>query len=219
MKAGDKKQFLALLEALAATFRVELDQALITGYWIGLRKLSIEDFEIAVDRAVSELSEYGRLPLPRSLLELVGAAEIPASQRAALAWTAVYDAIGTHGAYATVQFDNPATTATVRALGGWVELCGRPMSELQRFVGAEFRRVYEALSARPIDALHAKPMLGLHDQVNGQSGHVERLQGPVIVATGLPPAPTARPMLEQATSTDQPRHLALVRGAVKELPS
>lgn len=176
--------------ALAATYRVEAEPTMLDGYWLGLADLDYPAFEHAAKRAMAECD---RMPNVRQLLQLAGCAPIPLDQRATVAWTRVYDAIGSHGAYATVSFDDPATTATVRAIGGWTALCSRSDDELRRFVQHEFRRVYQVLASRPIDADRAEPMLGLHDQRNAADGRA--LTQPATVATGLPPATVRTPML------------------------
>ena len=90
------------------------------------------------------------------------------------------------GYYNTVAFDDPAITATVRNLGGWLRLCEMEVEEFEKWLRPNFERVYKGLRLTGVSNEQASPLLGFFDLQNGGNGH----DRPTLrhVATGIPAA-------------------------------
>jgi hypothetical protein len=164
----DRKPFSEVIEALAAIPGREVSKPLLQAYWIGLQDVELRDVQEGARRWLQ--SGSGFLPSPGELRKLAGGQT--AEMRSLLAWEAVRGAIRRHGAYRTVQFSDPAATAAVRSLGGWVGLCGRDTEELDKFVCRDFRRAYEEFSAAGVTQEMARPLDGIwstHDRVDPDS--------------------------------------------------
>ena len=180
MQASDREHFVSALEALAATFRVDPTEALLEGYWMALDDMPIE----GVMRAVrSAMRQCKHMPRGVELRELAG--EINNATRAVHAWSAVQKAIGQHGAYRSVDFDDQVINATVRNLGGWIRLCELSSEEAEKWTRKDFDRIYTALCASGVTEDQAKHLVGAHEQTNAGTGFESR--APTLVRTGLPP--------------------------------
>ena len=107
----------------------------------------------------------------------------------ALAWATLRKAISSVGSYRSVEFEDPAISATVEALGGWLELCSKSSKELD-MLAWQFSKLYPGL----VGHCDRKALPGRHDLQNGANGGVRELQAPTRIQT-LGSAP-AMPMLE-----------------------
>lgn len=100
-------------------------------------------------------------------------------ERAAVAWSAVMDAVRRYGAGRSVVFDDPATMAAVARMGGWVELCR--MTEADREPRWHtFRRIFAAIIGGGV-SVEPPPVL------RGMSADWDESRGelPAMVRTGL----------------------------------
>ncbi len=205
MQSEDKKRFTSLIQALAAQFRIETSEALFEGYWMALDDLSLADVERSVRAAIRGCE---RMPAGSELRRLAG--EMTTGSRAVQAWGAMVKAIGQHGGYRSVDFDDVVINATIRNLGGWQKLCQTEEQELQKWVRKDFERIYSALTTSGITEEQAQHLVGVHEQANTAAGH--QVAAPVHVATGLPPHREG--VLRQLSA---PERLALTAGEVSRV--
>ncbi len=176
----DREQFATLVEALAATFRTEATEALIEGYWMALEDLQLASVQRAVSAAIRQCQH---MPRGVELRQLAG--EMGNATRAVHAWSVLQKAIGQHGAYRSVDFDDPVLNATVRNLGGWQKLCQTTTEEFEKWARKDFERIYGALCASGITEEQGQRLTGIHEQTNFGAGFA--IAPPTRVVTGLPP--------------------------------
>lgn len=186
-------QFEQLILALAASFGREADEALITGYWLGLQSLGIERIRHAVSRAIAEC-EF--MPKPVELRRLAG--DLSPKVRAVKSWDCFEQAMRSIGAYSSVDFEDPILNATVRNLGGWPYLCQRETEELNRFIRPRFEAVYAALFESGVGVDAAGYLIGLSEQQNSAQGF--EVEAPVEVAA-IAPVPDEHRRVKQGTAT------------------
>jgi hypothetical protein len=180
MQAHDREKFAMLIDSLAANFGKPAETALLEGYWMALEDLPLE----AVARAVrSAIRQCQHMPRGAELRQLAG--EMSNTTRAVHAWSVLQKAIGQHGAYCSVDFDDPVLNATVRNLGGWQKLCATTTDEFEKWTRKDFERIYGSLCASGVTEEQSKYLTGIHEQNNTVSGHA--VAGPTKIATGLPP--------------------------------
>lgn len=181
MKKSDLEEFAWLVEALAAAFGREADEALVTGYWLGLKDLELADVEAAITRAMRECEH-----MPRPVELRRGAGHIGVPERAVIAFGAVARAIRNHGHRASVSFDDPLVNAAVRNLGGWSRVCSLPSEEFEKWWRKDFERVYSALcqSGASEDACRHLPGA---DEAENAARFPERVPEPVLIECSLPP--------------------------------
>jgi len=181
MVDADLERFATAITALAGAFRVEVSEPLIDGFWLGLQDLEWDNFSSAVSRSIATSEHF---PRPAEIRSLAGG-QTP-EMRALLAWTAVRAAIKEHDAYRTVQFSDPAATAAVRYLGGWIALCNEhSWEELDKYVQPRFAKAYVAFSDAGVTPEMAAPLPGIwatHGSVDPASARVR------LVAIAVAPA-------------------------------
>ncbi len=189
MTENDRPRFLAMFNGLAATFSKEPSKPMLDGYWMGLADLPIEAVENACQRAIGTCKF---MPVPVELRELAGV--MAPADRAIKAWKAYSDAVAALGFYKSVDFDDPLINATVRNLGGWMELITRIDDEdhTDKWVRKEFERIYTSLMRSGISDEAARPLLGFHERSNVTHGYGDEVVPPVVVKTGLPPLAAPR---------------------------
>jgi len=180
----DRPRFAVVVNALAATFRVEPSKAMLTGYWSALADLPIEAVEAAGQRA---LRGCKFMPVPAELRELAGV--MTPADRAIKAWEAFTRAVSAVGYYQSPDFDDVLINATVRNLGGWMETIVRMEDEdkTDKWVRKDFERIYVSLVNSGIGEAAGGHLLGYHEQNNCLNGYGDQIAPPVKVRTGLPP--------------------------------
>lgn len=183
MNNSDRAKFVTAIEALAASFRTEVSEALLEGYWLALDDLTLAAVGLSVKRAMRECTF---MPTAHELRGLSG--EVRIEHRSILAWDAFESAVRLHGGYASVDFDDPIINATVRNLGGWERCCDLSAEEFDKFLRKDFERVYAALFASGVPADRAGPLLGIHARESAKFG----FDGPkaLRIETGLPDVPS-----------------------------
>lgn len=179
MTGSDRERFVSVLEALCASFRVEPSEALLEGYWLGLSDLALADVQRAAVRAIRECQH---MPRPVELRKLTG--EMGAEGRAVRAWSALKGAIAAHGAYRSVDFDDPLVNATVRNLGGWPRLCATATEEFEKWTRKDFERIYSSLMQHGASEEQVMYLPGITETENGARGY--EAEPPRRVLTGLP---------------------------------
>lgn len=178
----DRDRFTTLLQALCASKRVEATEALLMGYWIGCQGLTDEQFSQAIERA---LRESNFMPSPHELRGLAGEEQV--ETRAIHAWATVLRSIGAVGSYQSVDF-GPLVNAVVRAMGGWVELCGRDGDELREWGRKDFEATYKRLASSQYLAEMGEHLAGICERTN------KALGTPATVVRLLDAKPEAKPL-------------------------
>lgn len=187
---NNKAEFIALIEALAAAFNREADEALLLAYKIGLEDLQIRDLRRAVRKAIHGCRF---MPSVRELRDLAG--EVSGEARAVKAWEVFKRAIDQHGRYKSISFDDPLINATAWNLGGWIECCDRAAEHKgETWLRKDFERVYVFLHETGVGSQQSQALIGEHERSNKFQGceipeGLELACGmiPVAVESGLPP--------------------------------
>lgn len=176
----DRAEFGVIMAGLASTFGREVDEALLTGYWMGLGDLEISEVKQGATRAMRE-AEF--MPTVRQLRDLSGSGN--ADMQAALAFEHLRSAITSVGYYGSIAFDDPAITAAVRNLGGWSRVCEMEVEQFEKWFRPQFEKVYKGFRLTGVSEEQASPLLGHFDRENGFNGYEQRAL--TKYETGLPP--------------------------------
>lgn len=180
-------EFAKPMALLAAAIGKPISEATLRAWFLVLGHLTPEQLQNGIVRTL-RTHEFSGLPAIGLVLRNSGAVEteLAVSDRAAVAWSCIRAAMSRHGAYATVSFDDPIVTATIRGLGGWVNLCATESGDrFDVWLRKDFERLYGALCQIGVEASATEPLAGLIDIANVATGHDQR--APVeTVATGLP---------------------------------
>lgn len=182
MQPADKKGFALLIAGVYAYHRQPCSDALIAMYWRGCQQWSLEQVTAAVDRLTYD-AEAGKFP-PK-IGDITRALEGTSTDRAAVAWGVVMQAIGAVGAYQDVDFGDPATHAAIHDLGGWPKVCRTELKELG-YLQHRFGESYRAYTGRGVTEC---PLVLMGDR--SPDAEFERKGLPVPTARLFGPRPCA----------------------------
>jgi hypothetical protein len=130
--------------------------------------------------------KWPRLP-PISELRAEVLGLVDPEKRAVIAWDRVREAMRQHGAYCSIEFDDPVIHAAIRAVmgaSGWPGLCELDPEEL-KWRGKDFREAYVAIGEVGMRPQDHQALDGLVARDARRSGTAPRIEF-VRVETGLP---------------------------------
>jgi len=172
----DAERFAIVMNALGAAFNRPITPAVLTAYEMGLDGLAIEEIEAAAKRA---LKTCKFMPTPAELRELAGDAK--PEDAALIAWEIATRAVEAIGWYGSVQFEDPAITATIRSLGGWQKFCERCGGEEEKWLRKEFLTTYASYRRTGVSPEAAMPMVGEFERQNRLMGFHREEDRPCLV--------------------------------------
>ena len=184
-------EFNEAMALLVATVGRAMPDEQVQAWWVMLNDLSEEELKRGIVAAIRthEFAGFPTIGVIRKHAIGRDQSLLAITDRTAVAWAAIKRAISEQGGYATVVFDDPLVTASVRELGGWVRFCDCEAGEkFDVWLRKEFERTYTALMTAGTSAERTTPLAGLCDIANSATGHEARLQAKTI-ETGLPAIP------------------------------
>ncbi len=158
------ERFAKNITGLGALFDKDVPQSLMDLYWETLSDLTDDQFEKACQTAARKLKFF---PRPAELLEMI---QDDQEALALTVWEKLNRAIREYGQYRSIEFDDPAISATVESLGGWVAACLWRTDDLPHR-RREFLATYQVMSQRP--NLERRTLPGLH---SGEPARIETRQ-------------------------------------------
>jgi len=178
MTQADFKQFSALFQGVAECYSQSLSaQGVILRFKL-LSQFAYAEVESAA-LSIMATRKYTSMPTPADFLEHIngGSAEDKAEVEAGK----VLSAIGKHGAYASVVFDDAVTQAViVQAYGGWPKLCAAcGVEESENWFRKNFAKTWAAYSRQGVKQFGHLP--GLFEITNHGNGYHEYIDPPKSV--------------------------------------
>lgn len=178
MKQADFKPFSALIQGVAECYGQSL-----SAQGIALRFKLLEQFGFAeVEKAalsVMATRKYTSMPTPADFLEHIRGGN--AEDKAEVEAGKVLDAIGRHGAYSSVVFDDAVTQAViVQAYGGWPKLCAEcGVEETENWFRKNFAKTWAAYARQGVKQSGHLP--GIIEISNYSNGYHEHIPPPKLV--------------------------------------
>ena len=178
MTQADFKSFSELVQGVAECYGQSL-----SAQGVALRFKLLEQFDMAEVRqaalSIMATRKYTSMPTPADFLEHIsgGSAEDKAEVEAGK----VLAAIGKHGAYASVLFDDAVTQAViVQAYGGWPKLCADcGVEESEHWFRKNFAKTWAAYSRQGVKQTGHLP--GLFEISNRSNGYLQHIEPPKLV--------------------------------------
>ena len=200
MTQADFDRFDALIQGVAECYGQSL-----SAQGIALRFKLLAQFDMAeVEKAALSIMatrKYTTMPTPADFLEHIsgGSAEDKAEVEAGK----VLDAIGRHGGYASVVFDDAVTQAVIlQSYGGWAKLCQEcGVEESEYWFRKNFAKTWAAYSRQGVK--QSGHLAGFFEITNRSNGYLDAVEPPKLI--GDPDK--ARAVLEAGNSA-----LALTEG-------
>lgn len=173
MTQTDFDRFDALIQGVAECYGQSL-----SAQGIALRFKLLAQFDFAeVEKAALSIMatrKYTTMPTPADFLEHIsgGSAEDKAEVEAGK----VLAAIGKHGAYASVVFDDAVTQAVImQAYGGWPKLCADcGVEESENWFRKNFAKAWASYSRQSVKQHgHLPGLFEITNHSNGFSDHID----------------------------------------------
>lgn len=194
----DKGRFREMMMAAGEVYGREITKPLLQMYFAALASLSIEQTQAAMMAHMRNPDNGQFFPKPADLLRgVTGTSKQQAAaieDRASIAWACIERDIRRIGSYGTLKLDDKQALATVKAIGGWRELCMCEESKME-WKRKEFIRMYETFERTPIELLPASlpGLIELSEHKAASRGQLQsladgvakyRAQGPKMLGSG-----------------------------------
>lgn len=127
MQGPDRAAFAQLVTDVHAFYRQDCTRFVLDVWWAFCQPFDLEQVQRAFTAHATDPESGKFCPKPADLVKVLAGT---ATDRAAIAWGKVHEAMGTVGAYTDVVFDDPAIHAVIEDLGGWPKVCRTEMKEL-----------------------------------------------------------------------------------------
>lgn len=144
MRDTELSQFRQLLTDVMAYYGKDCTKFMLTVWWQALQSFDLEQVSKALQKHATD-PERGQFA-PK-VADIVRALQGTTTDRAAMAWGKVYEAMGSVGAYQDVVFDDPAIHAVLEDLGGWPKVCRTETKDLS-FLQHRFQEAHRAYTGR-----------------------------------------------------------------------
>lgn len=144
MQPSDRADFGQLLTDALAYYRQDATKFTLGLWWQACQPFALEQVSKALSAHAMD-PERGQFP-PK-VADIVRQLAGTTTDRAALAWGKVHEAMSAVGAYSDVVFDDPAIHAAVEDCGGWPKMCRSTLDELS-YLQHRFCQAHKAYTAR-----------------------------------------------------------------------
>ena len=174
-----EREFASCIALLCASVGRDMPLEQSKAWYAMLGDLTIDQLKAGIIATVRSYTFAGFPPVG-TIRENCGLVSglITAKDRPLLAWQAVRGAISKVGAYDSPAFDDAAINATIRELGGWVELCETKLDEMH-WLEKRFCATYSALCSVKLPPDQTERLAGLTEIGNEREGYASE---PIPVA-------------------------------------
>lgn len=144
MQQSDFREFSELITDVLAYHRQDASKFVLGLWWNACQGFELEQVRAALQRHCTD-PERGQFA-PK-IADLARVLQGTSTERAALAWGKVHEAMSAVGAYQDVVFDDPVIHAVLEDLGGWPKVCRTPLDELS-YLQHRFQEAHRAYAGR-----------------------------------------------------------------------
>lgn len=144
MRANEIEDFKSLLTDALAYYGKDCSKFTLQVWWGACQGFDFEQISKAMQRHATD-PERGQFA-PK-VADIVRVLQGTSTDRAAIAWGKVHEAMGSVGAYSDVVFDDPAIHAVIEDLGGWPKVCRTDVDELS-YLQHRFQESHRAYTGR-----------------------------------------------------------------------
>jgi hypothetical protein len=144
LNQSDKREFAKLITDVMAYYRQDASNFTIQLFWNACQSVELEHIQKAFQ---AHCMDAERGVFPPKVADIVRALSGTVTDRAAMAWGKVLEAMGSVGAYSDVVFDDPAIHAAIEDCGGWVKMCRSQTEELS-YLQHRFCQSHKAYTGR-----------------------------------------------------------------------
>lgn len=144
MQANDKPMLLALVTDVLGYYRQPVSEFTLSVWWQACQPFTLEQVSKALTAHATDPERGQFAPKVADLVRILSGTH---TDRAALAWGKVHEAMSAVGAYTDVVFDDPAIHAAVDDCGGWPKMCRTEIKDLS-YLQHRFCEAHKAYTGR-----------------------------------------------------------------------
>lgn len=144
MKDEDFPEFARLLTDVMAYYRQDASKFTLSLFWNACEPFDIEQVSRALSAHAMDAERGVYAPKVADVVRVLAGTT---TDRAALAWGKVLQAMSSVGAYSDVVFDDAAIHAAIEDCGGWVKICRSQTEELS-YLQHRFFQSHKAYTGR-----------------------------------------------------------------------
>lgn len=127
MLPTEKAEFVKAVTDVHAYYRQNVSEFTLSVWAQACQSFSLEQVRKALTAHATDPERGQFAPKVADIVRILAGTT---TDRAALAWGKVHEAMGSVGAYQDVVFDDPAIHAAVQDLGGWPKVCRTEIKDL-----------------------------------------------------------------------------------------
>ena len=178
MQQSDFQRFKSMIIGVADCYGQTL-----TAEGIAMRFKLLERYNFAeVERAalaIMSTRKYTTMPTPGDFIEYLSGGNV--EDIAEVEAGKVITAIGQHGSYRSVVFDDPVTQAVIQnAYGGWVKICDDcGVEDSEKWFRKEFAKAYAAYRRQGIE--YYGVLAGITEIENTARGYLQFVDAPDMI--------------------------------------
>ena len=173
MNSNDKQKFAEMMFGLGSVYEKEISKAQVSLYFNALADYAVEQVSAGISKHVRDPEAGKWMPKPADLIAQMDgktkADKTDLEAQAEMQWGRVMEAVKKTGRYRTPKFKDPATTAAISRMGGWLAMCDISDKSMP-WKAKEFIKTYTDVIGAGKAALEVKPLAGLEDMQTGESG-------------------------------------------------
>ncbi|MEQ6437197.1 DUF6475 domain-containing protein [Comamonas sp. w2-DMI] len=143
MQQSDRPAFAQLITDVLAYYRQDASRFVLDLWWNACQGFELEQIRTAVQRHCTDPERGQFAPKVADIARVLMGTS---TERAALAWGKVQEAMGAVGGWQDVVFDDPAIHAVIEDLGGWPKVCSTLLKEMS-YLQHRFQEAYRAYVA------------------------------------------------------------------------
>jgi hypothetical protein len=152
LKHTDRAAFAAMVAGIHVYYGKVADQFTLDLFWRSCERFELEQISKAIQTHTEDPTHGSYCPKVSDMMRILAGT---VTDRSALAWGKVFEAMSQVGAYTDVVFDDPAIHAAIEDCGGWSKICRSKNDELSylqhRFCGSY--KAYAGLGTFPYPRL------------------------------------------------------------------
>lgn len=144
MNNSDRREFGEMWRAVRAEYGQEVTKTGLSLAFAVLERFTLEEVKAGIAMHMSDTNN-GQYKIQTA--HVIANIEGRGDERAGVAWSKLYRAIGAVGSYADVVFDDAIIHAIVENEGGWVKVCLMVEDDL-KYMQARFHKQYVQLVSK-----------------------------------------------------------------------
>lgn len=176
MRTDQIDEFTDLLTDVMAYYTKDTSAFMVNVWWDACANFDLEQIQKALQRHATDPERGQFAPKVADIVKVLSGTT---TDRAALAWGKVFEAIGSVGAMQDVVFDDPAIHAVIEDLGGWPKVCRTETKEIS-YLQHRFQESHKAYTERG-DFAFPRRLHGARDPDSAYESYGLPLPRPALV--------------------------------------